>query len=211
MHTLSPNKVCSRQGRDSVSVDNRTRSARPACAPSLAVIVNSSRIITFASLALGAFILTGCFVVLPGTDSLNKDVFARTDQNHVTNEVVIVVGIISGTAYPFTPEGPQPRTSHYKRRYYYSDRHVSRRELPFLRRDDSDYDWDTWDVIAPVEVTNCWVRVEGPYTAHSRDTNSVIITVFTPDRLLYQQKIETLDFPGHELLAFRYRQPSCDL
>src|SRR5262245_38178418 len=112
---------------------------------------------TFSLLAL-----TGCFIVLPSKYSEVRDIYPRTDQNHKTNEVVIVVGIITGTVYPFTPEGPQTRTSHYKRRYYFSDHQVRRRALPFLSRTDADHNWKTWEVFAPVAGTNSWVRVEGP-------------------------------------------------
>jgi hypothetical protein len=59
-----------------------------------------------------------------------------------------------------------------------------------------------WELFVPVESTNCWVRVLGPSDHFSRYTNTVVITVFTPRKLLHQQNIETMDFPTMNYLHF---------
>ena len=153
-------------------------------------------------LAVGASLLSGCFVVAPSHYSEVSNVYARTNENHVVSEAVIEVRSVSGHIRPFTPEGPQHEgSSQYERRYYFSDRHVRRREIPFLRRDDVDF-LGTWETFAPVEGTNLWVRVEGPSSPHSKNTNTVVITVFTRKELLYQQKVQTRDVPSQECLRF---------
>ena len=155
------------------------------------------RPIIFATFGFIILLFSSC-IRLPTHFSELSNVYPRTDRNNATNEVVIEVRSGSGTIYPLTPEGQQETISRYQRRYYFSDRHVRRRLLPFLGRNDV----DTWDIFAPVEGTNCWIRVEGPRVRYGKSTNSVLITVFTPRELLYQQSIAMTSFPGTNYLHF---------
>ena len=152
--------------------------------------------IFFGCLLVTAWLLAGCFIVTPSHYSEDSHVYARTNENRVMSEVLIEVRSVSGHVRPLTPEGPvNEGSSKYARRYYFSDRHVRRREIPFLRRDDVDF-LDTWETFAPVDGTDYWVRVEGPSSHRSKNTNTVVMTVFTRKELLYQQKIQTRGLPS---------------
>jgi hypothetical protein len=85
-----------------------------------------------------------------------------------------------------------------KTSYFFSDRHVRRRPLRFLETPDT----SQWELFAPVLGTNRWVRVRGPLGPNSRHTNSLVITVFTPDQLLNQQEITTRDSLGTNHVRF---------
>jgi hypothetical protein len=160
------------------------------------------RTIVVAASALSLFVLSGCFIVLSTTESFLVDVYARTDRNQRTNEMIFAVGTVWGKARPLTPQGPQAITNHYiGRRYYFSDRRIRRRPLPFLARaDDRPYGWSTWEIFAPVEGTNSWVRIEGP--ASPSDANSLLLTLFNSRQLLAQQSVKTLDWPESRFVRF---------
>jgi hypothetical protein len=166
-------------------------------------------IAVFASVALCVVLLSGCFVPLPDSYSEISAVYPRVDQNNITNEVIIVVH--SGSAWmALGPDGGQVLGKGYndKTRYYFSDRHVRRRSLQFLESTNTGF----WETFLPVQGTNCWVRVQGTSDYVSRDTNTVIITTFTPRKLLHQRSIQTVDFhtinyvhfsDGNRIIAYK--------
>jgi hypothetical protein len=133
------------------------------------------------------FLLSGCYV--PYDNSVVIGFYARKDAKQRTEEVVEVMLGSHGWTALVTPEGPQPVTFHGAHRYYLTDRHVRRRTLPFLTGDVGAW----WEIIVPVEGTNCWVQLQGP---HKRidpvpGKTNLLITVFTSRQLLYRQEIVT--------------------
>ncbi len=162
---------------------------------SLSLAVKTSTIASIIGLALVIF-LAGC--ALPYSESGVRAVYARTTQDGRTNEVLVVVAHYYGWGAPLTPEGPQYITSNCKMHYYFSNQHLKGRSLGFLVRPGD----NTWEVFAPVEGTNFWVRVEGPHATSKPSTTNLFITVFTPRRSLYQQSIETRDVPDVRFLHF---------
>jgi len=143
-----------------------------------------------------AVLLSGCLLPPLPDFSAEVSVYARTDQNNKTNEVVRA--IVSNTIWsqPFLPDSARWATASV-RRYYFSNRYVRRKPLPFLGGNDT----GRWETLAPVEGTNCWVRLglaEKPYGS----TSNLVVTVFTPGRLLYQQNIETNDRFATNCLRF---------
>src|SRR5205814_1656849 len=97
-------------------------------------------------------------------------------------------------AFPLSPHPDVLRSSEEVRHYYFSNRHVRRRVIPFLGGTSA----GGWEVIAPVEGANSWVRVAPRY----RWTTNLIITVFTPRRLLYEQDLIMRDSPSTNRLHF---------
>ena len=150
---------------------------------------------TLGSLFLLIIVLAGC--VLPYTESGTRAI-ARTGQDGMTNEVLFVVGHYYGWGAPLTPEGPAYITSTYKVHYYFSDRHVRRRKLTFLSKPN----YRAWDVFAPVEGTNYWVRVEGAKATASARATNLIISVFTPQGPVYEETIPTRDSADEKFLGF---------
>ena len=156
--------------------------------------MNFSRpLFCFAVLA-SIFALSGC--VLPYSES-GTTVYGRTTANGRTNEYLIVVGHYYGYGAPLTPEGPQYITHNYKRHYYFSDKRVRRKSLSFLTA----HEGQAWEVFAPVEGTNYWVRAEGLHRS-AEHTNSILVTVFTPRRLLYKNEVRTESPPEEKRLHF---------
>jgi hypothetical protein len=138
--------------------------------------------IATASLGLGVLIfLAGC--ALPYSESGARATYARTTHDGRTNELLIVVARYYGWGAPLAPEGPQYITSNCKVHYYFSDRHRRGQSLKFLQRPD-DY---RWELFAPIEGTNCWMRVEGPHPTTRPTTTNLVISVFTPRGLLDQR------------------------
>lgn len=82
--------------------------------------------------------------------------------------------------------------------YYFSDQHVRRRHLSFLGADVN----INWELFAPVESTNYWVRVQGPLDTYSPLTNMLVVTVFTPHQILYKREIAIKGFPREEYVHF---------
>jgi hypothetical protein len=146
--------------------------------------------------ALSLLVLTGCCIVLTTTEGGLRDTYARMGPDQRTNEMIFIVSLDWGKSRPLTPLGPQTITNrHLGRRYYFSDRRVRRRPLPFLARTN-----DGWEVFAPVEGTNSWVRVEGP-TSPSQG-NSILLTAFNSRKLLHQRTVPMSDSPSSEFVRF---------
>jgi hypothetical protein len=133
------------------------------------------------------FLLSGCY--LPYDNSVVIGFYARKDAKQRTEEVVEVMLGSHGWTALVTPEGPQPVTFHGAHRYYLTDRHVRRRTLPFLTGDVGAW----WEIIVPVEGTNCWVQLQGPVKRIDPvpGKTNLLITVFTSRQLLYRQEIVT--------------------
>src|SRR5205823_1772887 len=112
-----------------------------------------------------------------------------------TNEVIILTH--SEFAWrTFSPEPSQTFGYRAETRYYFSDRHVRRRPLRFLEAPNTG-----WELFAPVEGTNYWVRVQGS-DRFSRLTNELTVTVFSPQKLICQQAIQTSELPRTKYLRF---------
>jgi hypothetical protein len=140
-----------------------------------------------------SLMVAGC--VLPYNSSFQRAAYPRTDQNHRTNELLTVVSESHGWFALITPEGPQPLTFNGGQRYYFSDRHVRRRNVPFLTGEA-----DSWETILPVEGTNCWVQIRSP--VNILGPSNVLITVFTPQHILHHRTIDTKNRPTAEQLHF---------
>lgn len=153
--------------------------------------------IIFASCILGLLLLPGCFPV-PDHYSAIWAVYPRVNQNNVTNEAIIMVRSGSGWVIPITPDGGRNLGYTDKTSYFFSDRHVRRRHLQFLETTNT----RQWELFAPVQGTNRWVRVQGPLGPYSLHTNSLVITVFTPHQVLNRQDITTRDLPGTNYVHF---------
>jgi len=158
--------------------------------------MSSARSIPGALFALSLIVLTGCCLVLSTIEGDLRNTYARMGHDQRTNEMIFVVSLDWAKSRPFTPLGPQTITNHHVgRRYYFSNRHIRRRPLPFLARTN-----DGWEVFAPVEATNCWVRVEGPTSP--AEGNSILLTAFDSRKVLHQRRVTILDSPSSEFVRF---------
>jgi hypothetical protein len=70
--------------------------------------------------------------------------------------------------------------------------------LRFLQAEGS----SQWELFAPVQATNRWVRLQGWSGQSSPQTNRLIITVFTPRKMLYKQDMLTKDSPSTNYVHF---------
>jgi hypothetical protein len=158
----------------------------------------SRNTILFAFCILGVLLFSGCTIYVPVSDSRVTDMYPRVNQRGVTNELIIVVR--ADYVWPtLTPDGPSYRErAKSKMFYYYSDRSVRRRYLSFLGTDAT----FKHELFMAVEGTNCWVRIEAPWDQYSPNTNTLVITAFTPHQMLYQQNIVMTDFPSTNYLHF---------
>lgn len=148
--------------------------------------MKSRRGVLLASIILCPALLSGC-LPLPDHSSGIAGVYPRVSEGNRTNEVILAVGTSSGWMIPLTPEGPHSLGYTHKTLYYFSNRHVRRKRLRFLGSEDI----SQWELFAPVQATNRWVRLQG-YGPH---TNGVRITVFTPHEMLYGSYVPTKDPP----------------
>ncbi|MGZ5567061.1 MAG: hypothetical protein ACXWKG_08615 [Limisphaerales bacterium] len=141
----------------------------------------------------------GC-VPLPANYSSVNGVYPRVGDNGKTNEAVVVVNSSSAWLMPLTPEGPHPIGGGFSNetKYYFSNRHIRRKPLPFLSKDDR----SEWELIAPVEAAESWVRVQGLSRSSLQPANVVLITVFTPHQILSEQRINTLNEPSSNYVHF---------
>jgi hypothetical protein len=135
-------------------------------------------------------------------------VYSRVDQSKATNEVITVMhsGAYWVGAGPYGTE-VLGDGNHDKTHYYFSDRHVRQRSLSFLNAEDN----SQWQLFAPVQATNRWVRVQGWFGQPSIHTNGLVITVFTPHEILYQRAMPTKEssmqfvsfFDGNRVVYYR--------
>jgi hypothetical protein len=197
MSEILPNKITGANAGEPRLLAMVTQWARPhRSVLSLAVnTASKSAITTFASIVL-MVTLSGC--VLPYSEA-GSTVYARTSQDNKTNEIIAVVYRHHGWMNVVTPEGPQYlSTSARKRHYYFSDHRVSGRSLSFLQGN-ADVDWE---LLAPIEATKTWVRVEARGRFYAASGTNIVITVFTPHELLHQHSIATKGIPYKEFLQF---------
>jgi hypothetical protein len=151
----------------------------------------SKAIQVFGCAFLDMFLLSGCiFPMWRKSYSEISAIYSRVDQNNVTNEVITVMhsGAYWVGAGPSGPEalGDGNRDKTY---YYFSGRHIRQRSLSFLNAEDN----SQWQLFAAVQATNRWVRVQGWFGQPSIHANGLVITVFTPREILYQQAIPTTE------------------
>ena len=149
----------------------------------------------FIALALSITIFSGCGFPLPDSQSEVRAVYSRTDQSNRTNEVIILTH--SEFAWrTFSPEPSQTFGYRAETRYYFSDRHVRRRPLRFLEPPNTG-----WEIFAPIESADYWMRVQGP-DHFTRRTNELTVTLFSPQKLVCRQTIQTTEVPKTNYLHF---------